>query len=194
MMKIAVDVDGVLLDIITPYTKLYNQLYNAAYKKEDVKKWEFYLDWNLTEEEAFKIFYKIYNNAISVSLTDKQAPKYLQLLNQQHEVDIVSARSFRFKSQLKEKLYQCGITKGIHYKKLVLVDRKPYDLKLQYNYDIYIDDNPHLVEPIKNNERSILLLFDQPWNRSCVDNENIIRVKNWEEIYDKIKNLINSLF
>lgn len=194
MMKIAVDVDGVLLDIITPYTKLYNQQFNASFKKEDVKKWEFYLDWNLTEEEAFKIFYKIYNNAISVSLIDRQAPKYLQLLNQEHDIDIVSARSFKFKSQLKEKLEQCGITKGIHYKRLVLVESKPYDLKLQYKYDIYVDDNPHLVEPIKNNERPILLLFDQPWNLDSVCNEKAIRVKNWEEVYDQIKNLTDFPF
>ena len=183
MMKIAVDVDGVLLDIITPYTKLYNQLCNATYKKEGVKKWEFYLDWNLTEEEVFKVFYKIYNNAISVSLTDKEAPKYLQLLDQEHEVDIVSARSFKFKSQLKEKLNQCGIAKGIHYKKLILVDPKPYDLKLQLNYDIFIDDNPHLVDLIKEKAKSVLLLFDQPWNRESVCNEKTIRVKNWKEVY-----------
>ena len=190
-MKIAVDVDGVLLDIITPYTKLYNQLYNAAHKKEDVKKWEFYLDWNLTEEEAFKIFYEIYNNAISVSLTDKEAPKYLQLLNQEHEIDIVSARSFRFKMQLKDKLEQCDITKGIHYKDLILVDPKPYDLKFQLNYDVFIDDNPHLVDPVKERARSILLLFDQPWNRDSVCNDKAIRVKDWKEVYSQIKIFTN---
>lgn len=188
-MKIAVDVDGVLLDIITPYITIYNQLFNSNYRKEDVDKWDFYLDWNLSEKEAFEIFYKIYNNILSVFLIDKNAPKYMEKLNQLHNVDIVSARGSKFKSQLRNILDTCNIKQGQHYHKLILVDVKPYDIKLQYNYDIYIDDNPNLVEIVKNREDSILLLFDQPWNARCICKNNVVRVKNWKNIYNKIKKL-----
>lgn len=185
-MKIAVDVDGVLLDIITPYINIYNQKFKSNFKKEDVQRWDFYIDWNLSEEEAFEIFYKIYNNAVSVSLIDNEAPVFLQKLNQDHQIDILSARTFKFKSQLREKLDTFNIKKGLHYQKLILVEAKPYDIKLQYNYDIYIDDNPHLVEKVKNKKKATLLLFDQPWNNDCICKDNVIRVKTWKEIYNKI--------
>jgi uncharacterized HAD superfamily protein len=191
-MKIAVDIDGVLLDIIITYCEIYNTKYKTNYSKKDVTDWDFFKYWGVSEEEAFDIFFQIYENSMSVPFIDSEAPFYMKKLNKSHEVYILSARTSQFRTQIIEKLNFHNIRKGTHYKELILVRHKPYDLKHRYEFDLYIDDNPHLAERIKSMDR-YLLLYDQPWNRNYICKDNIIRVHNWKEVYKTI-NSLNSHF
>lgn len=192
-MKIAVDVDGVLLDLMVTYCDIYNELYQTNYKKQDVNRWDFFVEWEISEKKAFEIFHGIYEDTSDVPLIDTNALKVLKGLNNAHHVDIVSARTQKYRSQLKEKLASHGIKEGIHYENLILVSDKPYNIKLHLNYDLYIDDNPHLAAAVRKQNNKILLLYDQPWNRGINEQENIIRVKNWTDIHQKIKDLKNRL-
>ena len=62
-MRIAVDIDGVLLDLVITFCEIFNERYNTHYTKEDVSNWEFFNDWNITEEEAFEIAQFLYKSA-----------------------------------------------------------------------------------------------------------------------------------
>ncbi|TFG06472.1 MAG: hypothetical protein EU539_07515 [Promethearchaeota archaeon] len=188
-MKIAIDVDGVLLDLMINFCKIYNDRYNSACRKEDVKHWEFFKDWEISEEECYEIFSLVYENTMNVPLISNKIPNILKALNSKYQVDIVTARNVKFRPQLVEKLNLHEIKKGIHYEKIVVVDHKPYDIKLKYEYDIYVDDNPNLVESVKRHEEIYLLLFDQPWNQTEKCEKNVIRVYNWEEIKEVIKKI-----
>jgi uncharacterized HAD superfamily protein len=188
-VRIAVDIDGVLLDLVITFCEIFNERYNTHYTKEDVSNWEFFNDWNITEEEAFEIFFQIYENTMDVPFIDEKASEYMRKLNINHDVYILSARTSQYKSQIIEKLNFHNIKKGVHYKELILVHHKPYDQKQNYNFDVYIDDNPHLAETIKNIKERYLLLYDQPWNQDFNCKNNIIRVHNWKEVYDTIISL-----
>lgn len=185
-MKIAIDIDGVLLDLMATFCDIFNQRYNTNYKKKDVINWEFFKDWSISEEEAYEIFYKIYEDSSSVPFIDENAPSILKSLNNFHHIDLVSARTSKYRHQLIKKLNAHGIRKGVQYTNLILVNHKPYDKKLDLKYDIYVDDNPNLVEPVQKMKGRFLLLYDQPWNQYCICEENIIRVYNWKEIHAKI--------
>ena len=74
---------------------------------------------------------------------------------------------------------------------MIVVPETPYDLKLKIEFEIYVDDNPNLVEPIKNLKNRYLLLFNQPWNLDSICEQKIFRVNNWKEIYEIIQNFIN---
>ena len=87
------------------------------------------------------------------------------------------------------KLNLHNIREGIEYVELILLHHKPYDIKMKQNYDVYVDDNPNLVEPIKRLEDRTLLLFDQPWNQESVCEKNVYRVYDWNEINEKIREL-----
>ncbi|TFF90566.1 MAG: hypothetical protein EU548_02355 [Promethearchaeota archaeon] len=182
-MKVAIDVDGVLLDLMVEFCDIFNERYGTTYTKEDVAHWEFFHDWNVTEEVVYEIFHEIYENSEVVPFIDRNAPEILESLHQNHLLDIVSARTFRFKVELKNALETHGIIKGVHYRNLVLVENKPYDLKLTLDYDIYVDDNPNLCIPIKKSSEKILLLYDQPWNQNVKASMNVLRVMNWKEIF-----------
>jgi uncharacterized HAD superfamily protein len=188
-MKIAVDIDGVLLDIMVEYCKIFNKRYGTNYIKKDVTDWEFFKDWGISEEEAFAVFNQIYEDSMSVPFIDNEAPSVMKSLNLKHEVFIVSARESEFKLPIIKKLNFHNIKKGIHYIELILLTHKPYDLKLSKHFDLYIDDNPNLVDPIKKLKNKFLLLYDQPWNQNSKCEHNVIRVYNWKEVHKEINNL-----
>ena len=188
-MKIAIDIDGVLLDIIVNFCNIFNKKHGTSYTKEDITNWDFFNDWNITEEEAFEIFFQIYENTMSVPFIDNTAPKYMRELNHSHEVYILSARTSQYRSQIIEKLNFHDIKKGKQYISLILVQHKPYASKQDYEFDLYVDDNPHLANAIKPMKDRYLLLYDQPWNQDFICKDNIIRVYNWKEVHDRIISL-----
>lgn len=190
-MKIAVDIDGVLIDLMVEYCRIFNSIHGTSYKKDDVQNWEFFKDWRISEEEAFDIFNQIYEDSMPIPFIDDNAPAIMETLNLLHEVFIVSARESKYKAPIIRKLNFHDIKKNIHYRKLILLTHKPYDLKLSKHFDLYIDDNPNLVEPIKKVKNKILLLYDQPWNQNCLCENNVIRVYNWREVHKEINNLQN---
>jgi len=188
-MKLAIDIDGVLLDIMETYCEIYNRRYGTNYKKKDVTRWDFFDDWDITEEVAFNIFYEIYANSINVPFIDEDAPKIMKKLNERYDLDIVSARLPEYRSSITEKLDLHDIKEGIQYTELILLHHKPYNIKLTQNYDLYVDDNPNLVEQIKKMEDRTLLLYDQPWNQHSVCEGNVHRVYDWKEVREKIFDL-----
>ena len=185
-MKIAIDIDGVLLDIIVRYCEIYNKRYGTKYQKKDITNWEFFKDWNITEEKTFNIFYEIYADSMNVPFIDENAPKIMKKLHELYDVDIVSARLPEYRSSIVNKLNFHNVREGIQYTELILLHHKPYDIKIKQKYDLYIDDNPNLVEPMKQLKNRILLLYDQPWNQDSVCDKNVYRVYDWNEVYKKI--------
>ena len=131
MMKIAVDIDGVILDIIVEYCEIFNRRYGTNYKKNDVTKWDFFSDWNIDEETGFKIFFEIYEDSQNIPFIDEDAPKIMKRLNERYDVDIVSARVPEYRSSIVDKLESHDIMAGIQYTELILLHHKPYDIKLK---------------------------------------------------------------
>jgi uncharacterized HAD superfamily protein len=186
-MRLSVDIDGVLLDIVVPYCEIYNSRYGTNYSKKDITNWEFFKEWGIEKELAFSIFYELYEDSSNVPFIDKDAPEMIKLLNDKHDVSIVSARLPQYRESIVKKLEHHKIYQEIHYDELVLLHHNPYDIKLKHNYEIYIDDNPSLVEPIKNMEGRFLLLYDQPWNQESICDKNVFRVYNWKDVYKKVR-------
>ena len=180
----SVDIDGVLLDTMITYVALFNEKYRTSYTKNDVTGWEFFHNWKVSEKEAWDIFLQIYKDSMDAPFIDEKIPEILKDLNTKHDVYIVSARMNEYREPVLEKLRHHEIYPEIHYLELILLYHKPYDLKLKQDFDVFVDDNPNLVEPIKNMKNRVLLLFDQPWNQDVKLNKNVIRVRNWTEIQE----------
>jgi len=181
-MRIGVDIDGVMLDLGSKFCEIFNELYETNYYKENVRRWEFFRDWEVPEETIYEIFDKAYEQSSSIALIDEDAPHILRKLNEAHYLDFVTARNRKFESYLINRLNYLEIRKGIHYRDLIHVKPKPYDAKIALDYDILIDDNPNLVKAITTLPNKKLLLFDQPWNQHLGEKTNIIRVHNWKQI------------
>lgn len=108
----------------------------------------------------------------------------LEKLNKQFDLYIVTAylwdgtpdcsgNNLKFKYEyLKEKL------PFIHPKQYVFASNKQL-----MNFDIRIDDRPKNLEGAETK-----IMFDQWHNRGVIDDENIIRVFSWKEVYEILKN------
>ena len=181
-MKIGVDIDGVILDLGSKVCEIFNSLYDTNYTKNDVKRWEFFRDWEVPEEIIYDIFDKAYQQSSTIALIDNDAPHILEKLHKVHDLDLVTARNKKFESHLVDRLNFLEIRKGVQYGDLIHVEPKPYDAKIALNYEILIDDNPNLIKPIIIFPKKRLLLFEQPWNRNLEEKENVKKVKNWKQI------------
>ncbi len=190
-MKIAVDVDGVILDIMTPFSKMFNEKHGTHYSLNDMIKWDFFLDWDVSEKEFLEMFEKIFKNEVRAKLIDDAIPEIMKVLNQNHNIDLLTARENTYKRQLIDTLKKWGIIKSVHYNKLLMVGNTTQDIKLNYEYDVYIDDNPFLIKAISKKKYRHLLLFDQPWNQQSIKARNITRVYSWEEILEEVSNISN---
>jgi len=190
-MRIAVDIDGVLLDLIRDFCIIFNKQFNTSYRDIDVRNWNFFKDWNVSFDSIAPIFKVLHENPSQTKLIDMNARKVLKLLNRNYQVEFLTARERKTKNALMERLNSLKIFKGSHYEKIKIAPISPSDAKLQYDYDVFIDDNPNLANSIVGQEGKILLLYNQPWNQTIRNNKNVIRVKNWEEIWKYFQNLKN---
>lgn len=181
-MKIGVDIDGVLLNLIEKVCEIFNELYHTDYTENNIRRWEFFKDWNVSEEVIYNVFYIAYEKSTTLSLIDDKAPQILKELNKKYRVDLVTARNFKYESQLIERLNSLEIKKGVHYENLIHVEPKPYDVKIKLDYNILIDDNPNLVDSIEGYSNKRILLYDQPWNQRITEKKNVSRVYNWKQI------------
>ena len=184
-MKIAVDIDGVILDLMDEFCKVWNDRHETDYTLKDVTCYDFYRAWGLPNKETWDLFAELQANPMSLSTLDSFAPICIENINNNYDVDILTARDKEVIDILEEKLAMMGIRKNIHYNKILTTPKTPSHIKINYNYDIYIDDNPNLAEHINNKK---LIIFDQPWNQNIKENLAIYRAKNWNDICMIIKN------
>lgn len=180
-MKIAVDVDGVLIDCIPHLIDAINKKYSTNYKREEVTSWGvFYNEWGIKEKDFWKLFKQTSENIMDYPIIDDISSHIIFLLNLYNDVDIVTAELADTELVIK-KLESMGIKGGLTYHKLIHI-KDPKKHKTDLDYDIFIDDNPNMVNNIKDDQ--VLLLFTQIWNKyiKTTKYSNVMRVNGWYDL------------
>lgn len=189
-IKIAVDVDGVILDLIGFFLKLHNEKKGTNVTINEWNRWDYHKELGFTDKEAYTLYHEIQEKYVmELPLIDPNTPDYLKDMTQNFVVDIVTARNKDYVKILKEKLRILGILPEVHYRKIVAVPDHPSFVKLEYPYDLYIDDNPNLAKKIKDYPHKILILYQQPWNvniPSFVTGIDGCWAKNWQEVLQNV--------
>jgi len=175
-MKIMLDLDGVVWDIMGIFVEIYNEKFNENVKYEDINGWWFF------DYEKWKVVYPLtLPRIMEYPVFEHYVDTYIYDMNISHDVTILTAEANPV-VVLKNKLYSLHIFEGTHYDKIITVD--PNENKLNYEADIYIDDNPNMAEKMYEHPDRILLLLNQPWNQGFEDekSENVWRVYSWDDI------------
>lgn len=178
-MRIAVDVDGVLIDLIPEFCRLEGN----GHSPEEVTKWGFFEDWGVTFEKGYEIFANI--DDTKTKTIDEHIPIYLERLNKEHTVYIVTCRNINKMPRLLEKFKMMGLEPGKHYEGFIIIWNHDMSKKLEHDFDVYIDDSPKIAEPMKYYPAKDLILFDQPWNQGVRNGFNIKRVKGWKKVMEE---------
>jgi hypothetical protein len=180
-MKIALDVDGVLADIIFVWLEYYNKTNNKSLSKKDTVQWDF---WKSLGYDKYK-FYEDLSNCWSrwteVPPMEQDIADATEKLQSFGIVDIVTARDAASSKYVKEWLKHNGIQYNDYVAVMSGRDKAGLD------YDVFIDDSPHNIVDITSKGKHALL-YDQPWNQS-VNNSNVVRIKRLEEAVNVLTDL-----
>lgn len=182
---IAIDLDGVIWDLVTPWIAKYNSITNEDIKAEDIKTYNIaeYIEHEgilhyILETESFWDKVDLYPGV----------EEAIRLLKECPEIDLVisSATCYKIAGHKIRRLMQ--LLPDIGANDLVLTSRKDL-LDVHFMIDDYEDNLKHMAATGKG----VPILIDQPYNRSFPNSTyGILRKGNLLEAAQTIINFINS--
>ena len=169
-IKVALDLDGVIWDLVNPWIAIYNQRYNDVVKYSDILEYDLTKSctkaskndlMNILREKRF------WNNVFPFSYSYS----YLEQLNNTFELYIATATNHE---TAEEKLNRfLTLFPFIKHEQIICI----YNKKL-LNVDWLVDDCE--ANLVSGNFNKIIL--DAPYNRKCT--ENFIRAKDLKDVYN----------
>ncbi|MEK6834591.1 MAG: hypothetical protein AABY31_03820 [Thermoproteota archaeon] len=173
-LKIGLDVDGVLADVIHTWLD-YNNKIRKAISKEEISEWDFWGRYQIDKYDFYKELSLCWQTWHKIPSTEENLSTTTSALSHVGEVDIVTAREESTHTYVKSWLSSQKIT----YKNYVGVLEGLEKTKL--DYDIFIDDSPINAKSMLNAGKTVIL-YTQPWNL----NFNDPRVKRIYTLKDAI--------
>ena len=189
-MKIAIDLDDVIADFTRAFLEFCNLQFNKNLKFEDWKRYHFSEVFGGTEEDELEVVKEFFRSGWTEKFDFIDgAKKAIEELSGENELIIITSRLEEFREKTKEFLTQhfSDISfKIIHSKN---PKEEPGKTKADFckalGVGVIIED--HDKYALECAEKGIkVLMLDKPWNRNCKEHENIIRVRDWNEILEKI--------
>jgi len=177
-MKIALDVDGVLADVIQSWLNYSNSIRDKILKHE-ITDWDFWKKHQINRYDFYGELSSCWKNWKEIPPTENNLSLVTKNLSELGNVDIVTARERSTDSFVKNWLEFHDVS----YDNYVSVIDGP--MKADLDYDVFIDDSPlNALKIIQQNKK--IILYSQPWNKKITD-KHIHRVSNIFEAVDKIK-------
>lgn len=189
---IAVDIDEVTADFISYFIYFHNLMYKTTIKRSEVDSYYLYEAFK-TEKQEMRIRFEEFR---ALHLLERLEPAkgaiegITKLIERGFEPHFVTARP---RTILKEtriwvKKHLQGIKVPLHFthRSLGMPELKKSLICKRIGAKILIDD--HIENALDCAENGIVVyLLDAPWNQTESLPENIIRVKSWKEIVNKLE-------
>ena len=176
-MKIALDVDGVLADVIKSWLRYSNTIRPKIFK-HDITDWDFWKKHKINRFDFYDELNSCWKNWNSIPPTEENLSSVTKNLSNLGQVDIVTARERTTDSFVKIWLNHHDIS----YDNYVSVIDGP--MKANLDYDVFIDDSPlNVLNFLQHNKK--VILYSQPWNQH-ISEDQITRISNLVEAIDKI--------
>ncbi len=187
-MKIAVDVDDVLVETKKKFIKYINNnsSYSAIYSRLD----SFYIE-NVLGISKLQLLAMLSSFESSSDFGDlrpvKNAQKAIAYLKRHHDLVIVTARDIRHKT-ITEKLInkyfphtfsQIYFASNNHNSKARICVKEKINLIIEDHYEYALHCAVREITAI---------LLARPWNLNYKNHHRIVRFNSWSEIIDNIKN------
>lgn len=190
VMKIGLDVDEVLGNLIDPIMEFHNQEYGTNFSKEDVNSYGLEELWGGTKEETLEKVLKFYDHQLFHSiqpLPDSQ--KVLNQLYNSHELHIITSRPKQIQTKTENWVnhYFPKIISGIHFAGGWANEnaKSKKEICKDVGIELMVEDCLDFAEDIALLGTNVLL-YNYPWNQKENLPENITRVYSWEDISNQI--------
>lgn len=178
--NIALDLDGVLAELLEGFCSIYNERYKQNLSIDKINDWNFFEQLGFSEDTLLDFLDEVWSKWWIIPPTEYNMREYLEKISRldQIAIDIVTCRSEKTVPYVRKWLKKHQIP----FRSLIIA--KDVNEKFLLEYDIYIDDSPHLMELINSkNTDTIAILYIRPWNSSFKKSKNILRAENWAQIY-----------
>lgn len=182
-LKIGMDLDGVVVDLVEAMIPLLSAKANRQISKSDIVTFDIGQALSIETAEMDKIWRHVIQDgfyatapAISGAIEGLYAIRH-------HEIWFVSSRPKEAKRQTEEWLNRYRVD----YAYLILNDSQK-NVAVRYNFHICVEDNlDRALQVVNAGIHS--LLFDQPWNQSTELPKGCIRVRTWHEIVQCVETI-----
>ena len=164
-MRIALDLDGVLADVILSWIKR-NNLHRAPLTKEQITSWDFWKDCGIDKHDFYRELSECWRSWKTIRPTEKNLSNSTKRLSELGHLDIVTARERSTDKYAKRWLE----THEISFENYVTVAQGT--LKAELDYDLFIDDSPLNAAALIQMGRRVFL-YEQPWNQNLSSPEPV---------------------
>ena len=198
-MKIAVDVDDVLVPLAKTFYDYHNKNFGTDIDGDSLIHYRWDHHMNIPLSQSVKRVNDFYKTDLFKNMPIfENAKESLKQLSKDHELVIISSRfgvSKEFTKEWANKefpdifsdiIFSAEYHYEEEYKKSKNIKEKAF-VCLDNNINLIIEDSLiHAIECAKNGIKVFLL--DKPWNQGELP-DNITRVKNWNEISQELNSL-----
>ena len=186
-MKIGIDIDDVSLNFVDSFRDYCRQR-NPPIKK--VNEMEGHISkWFGLDRKGFQKIHEEFANSFSydcMPLVEGFREVY-PVLKKEYDAVFITARS----PERKERTINCFQKQIPEFDSLIYFSSEFYgkgntkgEVCKRLRRQVHIEDNPDYINSCLEKGVNVFL-FDRPWNQNC-EHENIVRVKNWKEILEKL--------
>ncbi len=176
-MKIALDVDGVLADVILCWIERSNR-HRRHLTKEQITSWDFWRFHGIDRYDFYRELSDCWKGWRTIPPTEKNLAENTKRLQEFGRVDIVTARERSTDGFVRQWLKLHDISYDSY---VSVVDGT---LKADLDYDVFIDDSPLNASALAEKGRSVLL-YGQPWNAGFHSPKSI-RISSLNDAIERI--------
>lgn len=191
-ITIGIDLDDTISssnEMFIKYAKLYNKEKKISFKIDETQ-WD--LDksfgWN---DNNYKEFCKQYLRTLlnEAEIKYNAAEKINKLKNEGYKIIIITSRNEKELNDMYSFTEKWLKNHNINYDKLIINSLQKEEECLKNKVNIFIDDNMKNCMNVYKKLQIPVFLFDGLYNTND-KYSNIERVYSWDEIYLKIKNIV----
>jgi uncharacterized protein len=178
-LKIALDVDGVLADVIQAWISYSNQI-RSSMSKSDISEWDFWKRYNISKFDFYEELSLCWKSWKTIPPTESNISNSSKELSRIGSVDIVTAREDSTHNDVKNWLKMYGVIFQNYIGVLEGTEKAKLD------YDFFIDDSPINARDMLKEGKSVIL-YNQPWNLEFRDvrARRIYELKNAVEVINE---------
>ncbi len=179
-LKIALDVDGVLADVIKSWLS-YNNKIRPIISKSQISEWDFWKNHDINKFDFYNELSICWKSWENIPPTENDIASATKQLSNIGTVDIVTARDDSTHDDVKKWLRLHNIDFNNYVGVLEGIEKSKLD------YDVFIDDSPLNAKSILEQGKSVIL-YSQPWNLSFEDKRatRIHELKSAVSIIDNV--------
>ncbi len=187
-MKIGIDLDSVLAEILTPLNDFYNHRFGTNYQLSEYVNFSLSKVWGCTSEKAieavFEFYHSPYMKAIPVVAGAVEAVDYLR---KKHELIVITSRSEEISEITHQWINQyfpnrfAEVVLTNQFSRPGIEFKTKGEVGKEIGIEAMIDDNlDNLLDCAKHGINGYL--FEAGWNRYQTVPESIVRIKSWTEV------------